>query len=257
MINEIKYILGLDLHGTLLEPGEILREEMIEPITTALARLKNKTSRFICTGNDLAFVGKKIPSQILEQIDGHILETGCCSSHDKITEQVLTSLEEQKVMSELEILLREQNFPEINYFAHRLTTISMFCDQPKSFWQKITEFIKATPLLPLVHITYSSVAVDILPAGYNKHYGLSLVAGKKKTIGIADSMNDRALLEKSDLAFAPANIAAELLLILKNSGRRIVPLAQDSQLKPNTIYLASRTETQGVKEILDFLDRVL
>ena len=56
----------------IIKPGEKLREEMIEPITSALARLKNKTSRYICTGNDLAFVCKKIPVQILEQIDGHI-----------------------------------------------------------------------------------------------------------------------------------------------------------------------------------------
>ncbi|MCX6744377.1 MAG: hypothetical protein NTX82_02540, partial [Candidatus Parcubacteria bacterium] len=71
-----KYILGLDLHGTLLEPGEILRQEMVEPIKSGLAKLNKRASRFICTGNDLEFVQRKIAQPILAEIDGQILETG-------------------------------------------------------------------------------------------------------------------------------------------------------------------------------------
>ena len=257
METKTKYTLGLDLHGTLLEPGEILRQEMVEPIRSGLALLAKRASRFICTGNDLDFVCRKIPAPILAEIDGHILETGCSVSHDSLTEQVLTSPDEQTVIFDLEKLLHQANFSQINYFAHRLTTISMFCNQPKIFWQKITEFIKTTPFFPLVHITYSSVAVDILPAGYDKHKGLTLIADGKKTIGIADSMNDLALLEKSDFALAPANLAPELLSILQKSDRQIIPLAQANKLLPNTVFIAAQPETKGVKEILDFLNRVI
>jgi len=257
MGTKTKYILGLDLHGTLLEPGEILRQEMVEPIKSSLANLNNRASRFICTGNDLSFVCRKIPSPILAEIDGHILETGCSVSRDNKTEEILTTVAEQNLIRELDCLLRQQRFTEINYFAHRLTTISMFCDQPQNFWQKITEFVKTTPYFPLVHITYSSVAVDILPSGYDKHKGLSLVADGHQTIGIADSMNDRSLLENSDFAFAPANLSPELLLILQKSGRQIIPLVQANQLSSNAVFIATQPETAGVKEILDFLNRVI
>ncbi len=252
-----KYIIGLDLHGTLLEPGEIIQPKMIEPISQALVKLKNRATKFLCTGNDLEFVRRKIDQQILNEIDGQILETGCSMSPDNLTERILTTSAEQNLIYELDCLLRQQKFPEINYSAHRLTTISMFCDQPKKFWQKIYDFVSQTKFAPLVHITYSSVAVDILPMGYNKHKGLNLVANGKKTIGIADSMNDRALLEKSDFAFAPANLSPELIPILKNSGRQIIPINQASQLIPDSVIIASEPETQGVKQILELLNQII
>src|SRR4030042_6788508 len=144
MDTEAKYIIGLDLHGTLLEPGEILRQEIIEPIKSGLESLDKRASRFICTGNDLEFVQRKIASPILVEIDGHILETGCSVSKDNLTEEILTTLAEQNVIWELDCLLRQQKFPEINYFAHRLTTISMFCNQPSDFYQKIFVFVSTT-----------------------------------------------------------------------------------------------------------------
>jgi len=249
------YILGLDLHGTLLEPGEIIRPELITPVSAGLARLRGRIVRFLCTGNDLEFVKRKIPAPILGQIDGHVLETGCSQSPDGEREQVITSPAERAAIASLERLLRGAVFPEINYFAHRLTTISMFCDDPRGFHARVDEFTRATQYYGKVSITYSSVAVDVLPRGYDKHRGLAAAAAGKKTIGVADSMNDAALLASSDYALAPANLAPELRPLLAGQGRPAVSLSEAQELRSGVVMVADRKETEGVIAILDFLDR--
>jgi hydroxymethylpyrimidine pyrophosphatase-like HAD family hydrolase len=251
------YMLGLDLHGTLLEPGEIIREELVGPVKKGLSRIADRMERFLCTGNDLGFVKRKIPRPILEEIDGCVLETGCSVSPDGEREQVLTTGEERGTMKGLEKLLRDADFPEVNYFAHRLTTISMFCDDPEAYFRKVVEFVGPTIFNDLVHITYSSVAVDILPRGYNKHRGLTAQAKGRKTIGVADSMNDRALLGEADYAFAPWNMASALKPELEKKGRKVVPIGEARGLQSSSVIVASKKETRGVLEILGFLDRVL
>jgi hydroxymethylpyrimidine pyrophosphatase-like HAD family hydrolase len=249
-------VLGLDLHGTLLEPGEIIRPEMIGPVAAAIARLRDRVSVFICTGNDLEFVLRKVPGPILAQVSGHVLETGCSWSPDGQRELVLTRDAERRTISELEAMLREAGFKEINYFAHRLTTISMFCDDPREFFGRVRDYVAPTRFHDLVHITYSSVAVDILPRGYNKAQGLKAVAGGRPTIGVADSMNDLALLAESDYAFAPSNLAPELVPILADKERKVGPMNEINSLRRNTLAVAGKSETEGVIDILEFLHRV-
>jgi len=99
--------------------------------------------------------------------------------------------------------------------------------------------------------------VDILPRGYDKHTGLARLAQGRPTIGVADSMNDRALLERADYAYAPANMAPELVPLLEKQGRKIAAMEKTRGLVRNTVVLASSQETQGVIEILDFLDRTI
>lgn len=250
-------ILGLDLHGTLLETGEVIRPELVEPVEAGLKRLKGRMARFICTGNDLEFVKRKIPAPILDEIDGCVLETGCSASLDNDTEEVLTTTDERELIQELETMLREADFKEVDYFAHRLTTISMFCDDPIKFYGKTDEYLRNTRFYDQVHITYSSVAVDILPRGYNKYEGLKSVARGKKTIGVADSMNDMALLAEADIALAPANIAPELVPVLVEKGRKIIPIGEVALVVPLAVIVASKKETRGVIEILEFLDKVI
>ncbi|MFO8055925.1 MAG: hypothetical protein R6V10_01340 [bacterium] len=254
---EPAYILGLDLHGTLLEPGEVIRPELVNMVSEGLARIKDRISRFICTGNDLKFVKEKVPPEILEQVDGYVLETGCSLSPDGETEKILTTKEELKTIWELEGQLRAQSFPEINYFAHRLTTISMFSDDPRSLHEKIEGFVGDSNFHDRVQVTYSSVAVDILPVGYNKYTGLAAVAGDREIIGVADSMNDQDLLADSHFSLAPANIATELRPLLEKAGRNAVPLMEAPDLISGTVLIANKAETEGVLEILDFLDRML
>lgn len=251
------FILGLDLHGTLLEPGERLREELVAPVSRALNRLQGRLLRFLCTGNDLEFVTRKIPAPILAEIDGHVLETGCSMSPDGKAEKTLTTPAELKLIRELEGLLRQASFPEVNYFAHRLTTISMFCDDPRGFHDRVERFVSATPFHGRVHITYSSVAVDILPRGYDKRKGLAAAGAGRQTIGVADSMNDRALLAEADFALAPSNLAPELRPLLAEAGREIIPLGRADRLIPRAVLVAAGSETEGVLEILAFLDRAI
>lgn len=251
------YILGVDLHGTLLEPGEVLRPELAPAVAQGLRRLSGRALRYLCTGNDLEFVRRKIQPEILAEIDGYVLETGCSRSRDGREEEVATSGAERELIAELEAKLRAANFPQVNYFAHRLTTISMFCDDPRGFARTVEDFVRRTPHAAGAFVTWSSVAVDILPAGYNKHRGLTIAAGGRKTIGIADSMNDLALLAQSDYAAAPQNLAPELRPRLAEARRAIRPLASCPGLDPSALAVSPSAETRGVIEILAWLDRVL
>jgi len=247
------FIVGIDLHGTLLEPGEKFPEELVVPIAQELDRLKSKALLWLCTGNDLSFVRKKVPEPVLEMLDGYVLETGCSVSRDKLSEEVITTDEERKTIRDLEKMLRQMKFAELDYFAHRLTTISMFCKEPRNFFSKVKAVVDRTEFQSRVQVTYSSVAVDILPKGYDKYRGLYAVSEGRKTIGVADSVNDQNLLLRSDYAFAPSNFARELAPALAEKARKIIELPHLDALEPNTLALACQPETRGVLEILRFL----
>ena len=259
MVGDIRpgFILGLDLHGTLLEPGEVLRPELAPRVADGLRKLRGRALRWLCTGNDLEFVRRKVPPVIMTEIDGCVLETGCSHSDNGRKEVVDTTDAERAVIAALETLLRRAGFREINYFAHRLTSISMFCDRPKEFFRVVEGFVRGTEFADRVHVTWSSVAVDILPAGYDKHRGLVRAAAGRKTIGVADSMNDLALLSRSDFPLAPANLAPELFPHLAAAGRALIPCSSAPALTPASVTIASQPETEGVIELLDWLHRVI
>jgi len=261
--NQIPYIIGLDLHGTLLEPGEVLRDELVPEIARALSAVREKALIYLCTGNDLSFVDQKVPRNLRELLDGYVLETGCSVSNDKKAETMLTSLEDRNKIKELERLLNRQGFVELNYFAHRLTSIAMFTENPPGFFKKVKEFVDSTPFKESVDVIYSSVAVDIIPRGYNKFRGLVAAAQGRKTIGVADSVNDLPLLIYADHAFAPANLAPQVAGFLAHpedpSGKQrgIKPLTEASGLDEDKLFVAESRETRGVIEILGFLARHL
>jgi len=253
-MTERKYIVGLDLHGTLLEPGEVLRPELVPALIAGLRKLSDRAVLFLCTGNDLEFVDRKIPAELRDCFNGYVLETGCSWSQDRFQEKVLTTSEEVALIQDLELKLKEERFPQINYFAHRLTTISMFCDRPREFIPEVEEAVARLEVQDRVLVTYSSVAVDILPKGYNKFTGLKKVAEGRKTIGIADSMNDAALLLEADFALAPANLAPELKPLLAARGRSVIPLSKTKRLTSQAVPIAAKRETEGVLENLAFLN---
>jgi hydroxymethylpyrimidine pyrophosphatase-like HAD family hydrolase len=257
----LPYIIGLDLHGTLLEPGEVLRDELVPEIARALAAVREKALVYLCTGNDLSFVDQKVPQDLRDLLDGYVLETGCSISNDKKTETMLTSIKERRRIKELERVLNQQGFAEVNYFGHRLTSIAMFTDDPARFFKKVRGFVEATPFREAVNVIYSSVAVDIIPKGYNKFRGLVAAAQGRKTIGIADSVNDLPLLLYADHAFAPENLAPEVSGFLAHPEdplarpRGVQPLADAGGLDENKLFVAESRETKGVIEILGFLAR--
>jgi hydroxymethylpyrimidine pyrophosphatase-like HAD family hydrolase len=247
------FIIGLDLHGTLLEPGEKFPDELVVPVAQELDRLKSKALLWLCTGNDLSFVEKKVPEPVLDMLDGYVLETGCSVSRDKHTEEVIATAEEVKTIKDLEKMLKQMNFPELDYFAYRLTTISMFTKEPRNFFHRVKAVVDRTEFQSRVAITYSSVAVDILPRGYDKYRGLYAVSEGRKTIGVADSANDLNLLLRSDYAFAPSNFARELEPVLAEKGRKVVELPHLTSMEQNILALACQPETKGVLEILRFI----
>jgi len=102
-----------------------------------------------------------------------------------------------------------------------------------------------------VAVTYSSVAVDIIPAGWSKMTGLAAVARGLRTIGVADSMNDLPMLIAADYAFAPANLPDRAVEALRQGGREVRPLAEALELRPGVVYRSRWPETRGVMEILE------
>ncbi len=83
-------IIGIDLHGTLLNKDWSIAKNLVEPMNEALAKLNEKTKIYTCTGNDLSFVKTHIPSSIQKYFAGYVLETGCVIS-DKEKEEIITT----------------------------------------------------------------------------------------------------------------------------------------------------------------------
>lgn len=82
--------IGIDLHGTLITNDEIVPAEAVQPLLAAFGRLHGIAKLYLCTGNDLGFVQRKIPEEVLSHFDSYVLETGCVVSN-KSDEKVLAS----------------------------------------------------------------------------------------------------------------------------------------------------------------------
>ena len=242
--------IGIDLHGTLLNKQEIIDEKFQGHLKEALEKLKEKARLYVCTGNDLPFVKEVIPPDIFALFDGFILETGCAAS-DGEKEFVKTPVEIQKLSQELRKDLEKEKFSEVNEFRRRLTTVSLFCNRPKEFAEKVKDFLEKSKYREDFAATYSSVAVDVIPKGWNKFVGMQLVADKNKIIGIADSMNDFDFLLKSDFSFLPSNASKEVIDKLRERGKRVVNI---KYAKPEDGVIQSNfPEVEGVIEILEFI----
>ena len=247
--------IGIDLHGTLLNKHEKIDQKFHRPLKEALQKLKAKAKIYVCSGNDLSFVKQTIPAGIFELFDGFVLETGCVVSDGK-KEIVKTSERIQKMSQELRKELENQKFPEVNEFRRRLTTISLFCENPKEFAEKVKNLVEKSIYREDFYVTYSSVAVDVIPKDWDKYRGMEIVAEDGIIIGVADSMNDFALLAKSHFSFVPANAPKEVLEKLKKEGKKVVNIHQ-AKLEPNTVVVSNHPETEGVLEILEFVSRNL
>jgi len=247
--------IGLDLHGTLLNKNEKIEEKFHQPLMEVLKKLKTKAKMYICSGNDLPFVKQVIPADVFAIFDGFVLETGCVFS-DGEKENVKTPESVQEKAQELRRELEKQKFPEVNEFRRRLTTVSLFCNKPKEFFYKIEDFLQKSIYRNDFEVTYSNVAVDVIPKSWDKFVGMKMIAGKGTIISVADSMNDFGLLNKSHFSFVPANAPKEVLDKLKVEGKKIVSINQ-TKLEPNTVVVANKSETEGVLEILDFVSKNL
>ncbi len=248
-----RYIIGIDLHGTMLDKNESMEEKHVRALIRALGKLKENALLYICTGNDLTFVNEKIPDTLRDVFDGYVLETGCVLS-DKSNEKQITTPTVQEHCRELKELIESKGFEQIKHQGRRLSTISLFCDAPKEFADIISKFVNTTEFSSEFQVTYSSVAVDIIPNGFHKLTGLELKADNKKTIGIADSMNDFPLLRYADFGFMPANAAPEVIAKLEADGRPTYQMDMYEQPRQGSVGIVQGIETKGVIQILQILD---
>jgi hydroxymethylpyrimidine pyrophosphatase-like HAD family hydrolase len=253
----VKYAIGIDLHGTLMEDEEYILEELQKPLIDALTCVSGFARLYVATGNDLTFVRRKIPPEVLSVFDKMVLETGCVIG-DGISEEVLVDSEEVTRIKEMEERLKWEEYLWVHKFDRRLASIAAFTKYGESpmecskvVWEKVREY----GLDDVCYVTYSSVAVDVVPNGFSKMTGLKKLAGDLKTIGVADSMNDIHMHLGSDISFAPSNINEELRKSLIDSGRNICNISEAPELREKTTYVAGKPATEGVIEILEFLSR--
>jgi hydroxymethylpyrimidine pyrophosphatase-like HAD family hydrolase len=251
----MRFAVGVDLHGTLMEDGEYIRPELLGGLIAALKSARRVCRLYVCTGNDLSFVKRKIPPDVLGLFDGMVLETGCVLSGGD-DERVLVDSGVIGRVKELETRLRGYCDPEAYKFDRRLASIAIFTKyghQPAEYWRKVEERVKGLGYWDAVYTTHSSVAVDVVPKGFSKYTGLKAFAGGLETAGVADSMNDLQLHLQSDYSFAPSNIGAELRGKLIESGREIARLSDAGEIERGVTYVADGHATEGVIQILERL----
>lgn len=254
----MKYAIGIDLHGTLLDDDWAIKPEFHEALVGALEAVSTFSRVYICTGNDLTFIDHYIPSDVRNCLSGFILETGCVMS-DGESETVIVPRQKIARIRALEGLLKKKRFPGIQYFARRLSTISMFTRtesggfDPARLKPEVEREVARLGFGEEVHVTHSNVAVDIIPTGFNKFTGIHHVASGLKTIGVADSLNDIHLLTDSDFAFIPANSSSVLIHSLETSGRQILPLSDWKANADGFVWRSHYPATEGVIDILKFL----
>ncbi|PID29251.1 MAG: hypothetical protein CR982_03155 [Candidatus Cloacimonadota bacterium] len=244
----MEYLVGIDLHGTLLNKEEKIEKGIYKNLITTLKSKPKNMSLFICTGNDLPFVKRKL-GDILRYFDGSILETGAVVSYNNIEETIISNLNDVEKFSSLQKTLEEENFKEVYKFARRLTSISLFVNYGESvekFYNKVLDFLKPYDF-SYFRVTYSSVAVDIVPKNFDKYTGMRHVSSSATLIGIADSLNDREMLKKCDIAFLPSNYNT---LLPSVTGKDSVNIKNYSK---SCLNIADYDTTKGVDQILNFI----
>lgn len=247
-------VVGVDLHGTLLDGQWRVPPELVGPLQTAMARL----SVYVCTGNDLGFIHRRLPCELRRALAGYVLETGCVLA-DGTDERVIVPEPALAPIRELRQHLEQAAFQEVLYLDRRLATISLFTrddrgrgQAPETLFARIQEFVANSAFAAAVQVTHSDVAVDIVPAGHNKYTGMQQVAAGRTIAGIADSFNDFELIAAADYGFIPSNASPHLLRALAERGKIVVPLAR-ATLKRGQVIQCAATNTAFVLEALSRL----
>jgi hydroxymethylpyrimidine pyrophosphatase-like HAD family hydrolase len=266
MKNEKPFLVGIDLHGTLLNDEWQIEPKLIKELIQIMDDVRDFCSVVICTGNHFGFVKKYVPEKLHAHLDGAIIETGCAYSDMDGNEKSLIQPEEQKVIDKIFATLKTAydagEFPEMQYFGERKHSISLFTihenkgEDPKKLLSKIEAFVEQMGLINKVTVTHSSVAVDIFPKRLSKATGMRELAKEGATIGIADSMNDYALINESDIAFIPKNADQGLIKKLTLDGKKIVSIQDINAYNisdSDVIIQATHNDTRGVIEILQFV----
>lgn len=254
-----KYIIGIDLHGTLLDDHWQVRPQVRDRMVTALTKLNDFCAVYVCSGNDLTFIPEFVPDEVRALFEGYVLETGCVVS-DGEQETVIVPDTQIAEIKMLEAALKKDTPRQVKYFARRLATISLFTrdehggPDPLDIFDEVCQKVAELGCADKVLVTHSNVAVDIIPVGFNKFTGISHVAAGRKTIGIADSLNDLHLVLDSDRSFLPVNASSKLLEVLVQKGYSVEALTNGTDAR---IMQSSLPSTDAVIETLEYIEQKL
>ena len=255
-----EYLISIDLHGTLLDKDENLSQDSEGILISLLLSKPSCAKIYICTGNDLGFLERKLSKKLLDLFDGVVLETGVIILLDKKIKEVLVASSVVKEIKAIQENLIGNSYPEIYKFADRMASISMFMKHDESvfdFYKTIKKVMSHKE--DKFRVTYSSVAVDIIPVGFNKFTGIKEIERRLtnkrnyKIIAIADSINDYELLRDADISFLPSNCNKKVTLGLEKHGMRSIDLqsTKDVLANENCFYISDKKTTYGVIEILE------
>ena len=254
----IQYVVGIDLHGTLLDDQWEVKSRFIHPLREALESIRRFCSVHVCSGNDLTFIPHYVPEELRPHFDGYVLETGCVVS-DGRDERIIVPDGLVLAVKDLERRLKAKGLPWVRYFARRLTSISLFSrteeggTDPSEYFPEVLALVKQLGFSEDVRVTHSNVAVDIIPRGFDKFRGLEFIAQGRPTIGIADSMNDIELVRDADIAFVPANASLNLLRELERKGKKVLDLGGPLPDQGGAVWRSRHSSTEGVLDILHFI----
>ena len=212
---------------------------------------------YVCSGNDLTFIEQYVPAEVQSCFDGYVLVTGCVLS-DGVAEEIIIPRGLARMIHDLETRLRDRAFAEVKYFGRRLITITMFTrdefggTDPAALHPRVEQAVQEEGLADRTLVTHSDVAVDIIPRGFDKFFGLQRAGPGLKTIGVADSLNDIHLIVGADHAFLPCNASQKLIERVEAAGKRIAPLDASARPEPGVVYQSPLPSTRGVVDALAF-----
>jgi hydroxymethylpyrimidine pyrophosphatase-like HAD family hydrolase len=218
-----KDIIAIDLHGTLLDEHWRFPENLLTEFKRLYAVLKDRFDFYLCTGNDISFLNRYLSSDLLDCFTAFILETGAVFANSK-EEKVLIKEDILGKKNELEVILKQQGFEFIKYFAQRKASISLFTitedsgENPELYYPLIKRYVENSEYNEQFYVTYSNVAIDIIPRGISKYTGLKQICHEQRIISLLDSMNDFDLAVNSDICFLPGNSTETLLKSVEFKG---------------------------------------
>ncbi|MCL1827716.1 MAG: HAD hydrolase family protein [Candidatus Cloacimonetes bacterium] len=246
------YIVALDLHGTLLDEQWKISATQTRELIHLMKSLEGYASFYVCTGNDYDFVEKHLPADILALIDGLVLESGCILYEKRVkTYQV-----EDKALAsakDLHSFFTGQSYPFVRYFGKREATVSLFTSDdkrqkpPADYVEVIKKDFSKTAYADDFYVTWSNVAIDIIPKDISKWSLINKIKNSACVIAFMDSYNDKEICEFSDFAILPKNTTDSLIHHLRWNNKLVFPLHK-FHIFSNQCYISQKPFADAVIE---------
>ena len=252
-----KYIIAFDLHGTLLDEQWLIKDNDLSDIIFLLESISPLADFYIITGNDETFVKDYLPDKLLKYINGLVLESGSIIKNNSnktylINENIIS------YANELKQYLIKKNFDFIKYFGNREATISLFTkdenggEDPLLFCDIVRNELKQCNVFEHFYLTFSNVAIDIIPLNISKWNALNHIVEDKTIFSFVDSYNDKDIAENSLYTFLPANSSNKLLDYLHLKNKLIFPLRKFHLIK-KSVYISNESYTRAVIDGLKYI----